>query len=219
MLTIHGAFGCWSRCKRINPRSGFPGLHPSFPVKGQLDWLAVLHIVSKRPGLLATPYCSGLRCQTTPTMPSADSCAVVTTHCWSVRSPGVSPCTVDAQPLDLRLWSLMDMDFVPSCALVRPQRLLSSFCSSARTFAPRFLQTPPRGGALALRYPSPPSGWERDLHPPSTGTCPAHIIYHPQSGWFEDTPLKGGAEEGCPLQGVHEGTRLLEARQRARNHS
>jgi len=45
------------------------------------------------------------------------------------------------------------------------------------------------------------------------------IIYHPQSGWFEDTPLKGGAEEGCPLKGVHEGTGLLEARQRARNHS
>src|SRR2546427_2571709 len=45
------------------------------------------------------------------------------------------------------------------------------------------------------------------------------IIYHPQSGWFEDTPLKGGAEEGCPLKGVHEGTCLLEARQRARNHS
>jgi His Kinase A (phospho-acceptor) domain len=45
------------------------------------------------------------------------------------------------------------------------------------------------------------------------------IIYHPQSGWFEDTPLKGGAEEGCPLKGVHEGTCLLEARERARNHS
>ncbi|MDQ1404809.1 MAG: hypothetical protein QOG55_438, partial [Acidobacteriaceae bacterium] len=27
-------------------------------------------------------------------------------------------------------------------------------------FAPRFLQTPPRGDALALRYPSPPSGWD-----------------------------------------------------------
>src|SRR5712664_700795 len=41
------------------------------------------------------------------------------------------------------------------------------------------------------------------------------IIYHPQSGWFEDTPLKGGAEEGCPLKGVHEGTCLLEAEQHA----
>src|ERR1700704_3783422 len=45
------------------------------------------------------------------------------------------------------------------------------------------------------------------------------IIYHPQSGWFEDTPLKGGAEEGYPLKGVHEGTCLFEARQHAWNHS
>ena len=67
------------------------------------------------------------------------------------RSPGVSSCAFGAQPLDLRLWSLMDMDFVLSCALVRPQRLLSSFCSSARTFVPRFLQTPPHDDALALR--------------------------------------------------------------------
>src|SRR5206468_1260834 len=26
------------------------------------------------------------------------------------------------------------------------------------------------------------------------------IIYHPQSGWFEDTPPKGGTEEGYPLK-------------------
>ncbi len=45
------------------------------------------------------------------------------------------------------------------------------------------------------------------------------INYHPQSGWFEDTPLKGGTEEGCPLKGVHEGTCLIEARQPAWNHS
>src|SRR5882672_10456132 len=38
---------------------------------------------------------------------------------------------------------------------------------------------------------------------------PTEINYHPQSGWFEDTPLKGGTEEGCPLKGVHEGTCLL----------
>src|SRR6266852_3213287 len=35
------------------------------------------------------------------------------------------------------------------------------------------------------------------------------ISYHPQSGWFEDTPLKGGTKEGCPMKGVHEGTCLL----------
>jgi hypothetical protein len=45
------------------------------------------------------------------------------------------------------------------------------------------------------------------------------IIYHPQSEWFKDTPLKGGAEEGYPLKGVHEGTCLFEARQRAWNQS
>ena len=91
------------------------------------------------------------------------------------RSPGVSSCAFGAQPLDLRLWSLMDMDFVLSCALVRPQRLLSSFCSSARTCDTRFFQTSPHGDALALLSPSPPSGWQRDLHPPSAGTCPAHM--------------------------------------------
>src|SRR5467141_5290829 len=48
---------------------------------------------------------------------------------------------------------------------------------------------------------------------------PTQINYHPQSGWFEDTPLKGGTEEGCPLKGVHEGTCLIEARQPAWNHS
>jgi hypothetical protein len=55
-----------------------------------------------------------------------------------------------------------------------------------------------------------------ERHYPSTEP---KIIYHPQSGWFEDTPLKGGAEEGYPLKGVHEGICLLEARQRAWNRS
>ena len=27
------------------------------------------------------------------------------------------------------------------------------------------------------------------------------INYHPQSGWFEDAPLKGGAVMGCPCKG------------------
>jgi len=56
---------------------------------------------------------------------------------------------------------LMDMDFEISRSLVRPSRLLSNFCSSARLVAPRCLPTPRHRDALALRYPSPPSGWER----------------------------------------------------------
>src|SRR5262249_985527 len=51
----------------------------------------------------------------------------------------------------------------------------------------------------------------QDLH--------ARITYHPQSGWFEDTPLQGGTEEGCPLKGVHEGTFLIEAGHPAWNYS
>ena len=159
---------------------GSRGFTPASQLKA--NWIGLLSFIafSRDNAYLPLPTVQAFGALMTPTMPSADSCGVLTPHCWSVspsgvslsgtprRSPGVSPCTVDAQPLDLRLWSLMDMDFVPSRALVRPERLLSSFCSSARTFVPRFLQTTPRGVALALRYPSPPSGWERDLHPPST---------------------------------------------------
>jgi hypothetical protein len=61
------------------------------------------------------------------------------------RSPGVSSIAFGAQPPDLRFAPLMDMDFAIRCPLVRRLRLVSGFCPSARTFASRFLQTPPRG--------------------------------------------------------------------------
>jgi hypothetical protein len=41
----------------------------------------------------------------------------------------------------------MDMDFAVSGPLVRRLRLVPGSCPSTRTFAPRFLQTPPRGGS------------------------------------------------------------------------
>ena len=41
--------------------------------------------------------------------------------------------------------ALMDMDFRDTLPAVRRSRLVSGFCSSARTFAPRFVQTPPHG--------------------------------------------------------------------------
>ena len=63
------------------------------------------------------------------------------------RSPGVSSIAFGAQPPDLRFASLMDLDFAMCRPLVRRLRLISSFCSSARTFDPRFLQTPPRDGS------------------------------------------------------------------------
>src|SRR5258705_2995175 len=49
--------------------------------------------------------------------------------------------------------------------LLAPPTVKSDSCPSARIFAPRFLQTPPRGDALALRYPSPPSGWDGTFTP------------------------------------------------------
>src|SRR5262249_12478879 len=57
--------------------------------------------------------------------------------------------------------------------------------------------------SMAPRDPSDGSGLDRSC------LDDGGISYHPQSGWFEDTPLKGGPEEGCPLKGVHEGIFLL----------
>jgi hypothetical protein len=77
------------------------------------------------------------------------------------RSPEVSTTAFCAQPPNLRLTSLMDMDLAITRSLVRRPRLLSGSCPSAHAFARRFLQTLPHGNAFALRYPSPPSGWEK----------------------------------------------------------
>jgi len=52
--------------------------------------------------------------------------------------------------------------------------LLSSSCSSARVFAPRFLQTSPRDSALALRYHFTSITLWRGLTPPSYRSCSAH---------------------------------------------
>ena len=59
----------------------------------------------------------------------------------------------------------MDVDFAVSRPLVRRSRLISGFCPSTRTFAPRFLQTSPRGDSpCVITSPSPPSGWAEDFH-------------------------------------------------------
>src|SRR5882762_9817856 len=56
--------------------------------------------------------------------------------------------------------------------------LLSGSCSSARVFAPRFFQAPPRSEccfALTLRYPFVSIRLGRGLSLPSCRTCLAHI--------------------------------------------
>jgi hypothetical protein len=74
-------------------------------------------------------------------------------------------------------------DFVVTCPLVPSvPHLRSGSCASPRIFGLGFLQTPPHDDALALRYPSPPSGWERDFHPPSQPACPARVKHPPLKG-------------------------------------
>jgi hypothetical protein len=102
-------------------------------------------------------------------MPSADFCTAVSAPCRALSPesetrcspPAIRSTAVHTQPPDLRSAPLMEMRFAVFCPLARRSRLLSGSCPSARAFAPRFLQTPPRDDALAVRYPSPPSGWER----------------------------------------------------------
>lgn len=102
-------------------------------------------------------------------MPSADFCAALVAPHGTIspavgtrrRPPAISSTAVRTQPPNLRSAPLMEMRFAVSCPLARRSRLVSGSCSSARAFAPRFLQTPPHDDALAVRYPSPPSGWER----------------------------------------------------------
>src|SRR5713226_4796630 len=60
-------------------------------------------------------------------------------------------------------------DLVVACPLVpNVPHLVSGSCSSPRPFAPRFLQTPPHGDALALHLSfGSTSAWTGDSHPPA----------------------------------------------------
>jgi len=66
------------------------------------------------------------------------------------RSPEVSSTAFRASPPNLRFAPLMEMGFAVTGLLAQRLRLIFGSCSSTRTFATRFLQTPPRGDALAL---------------------------------------------------------------------
>ncbi len=92
-------------------------------------------------------------------MPYADFCRRVRMICITLshgfvtydRSPEVSSTAFRASPPNLRSAPLMEMGFAKPGPLAQRSRLVFGFCSSARTFALRFLQTPPRDDALALR--------------------------------------------------------------------
>jgi hypothetical protein len=104
------------------------------------------------------------------------------------RSPGVSSAAFRAQSPDLRFAPLMDVDFAVSSPLVRRLRLISGFCPSTRTFAPRFLQTPPHGDSpCVITSPSPPSGWAGDFHPQAAEHAQHTTKRHPQRSTVAST--------------------------------
>src|SRR5262245_59280801 len=67
-------------------------------------------------------------------------------------------------------------DFTVTCPLVPGvPHLVSGSCSSPHIFGLGFLQTPPRGDALALLLAfGCADTWHGDLHPASSAPCPAH---------------------------------------------
>jgi hypothetical protein len=93
-----------------------------------------------------TPRLAGIAAKTSALRSERLSAASVAAATQG-RSPRVSSAPFRAQSPDLRFASLMDMDFAVRWPLVRRLRLVSGFCSSTRTFAPRFLQTPPHDGS------------------------------------------------------------------------
>ncbi len=116
------------------------------------------------------------------TMPSADFCRAVrephdalshefVTH---DRPPEVSSTTFGTHPPDLQPGTLMDMDFAVTRPLVRSElpRIRFLFIGSCLRY--RFLQTPPRGDALASRLSFSSIRMDGGLTPPSDRTCSAH---------------------------------------------
>ena len=152
---------------RIPPHGGHPALRRFTPPADDAlpPSLDMTPLIRAPEGLQPsrTTRCSA------PTTPAADFCGRIRVNYSTLsresatcrRSPAISSAAFDTRPPDLPPASLMDTDFVVSCQLVRRRRPQIRFLSiSPYLFAPRFLQTPPRGDALALRYPSPPSGWD-----------------------------------------------------------
>jgi len=137
-----------------------------------------------------------------PTRPSADSCLPLS-EALASRSPtgqqaGLPGAVFTPAVPQRRIYTTRPQaveDFVAPCPLVPSvARLVSGSCPSPRPFAPRCLQTPPRGDALALPFSFGLPSLERGLPPPSVKTCPAHTTKltgrEPRSG------LRSGAAGG-----------------------
>jgi hypothetical protein len=86
-------------------------------------------------------------------------------------------------------------DFVVTCPLVPgAPPLLSGSCASPRAFGFGVLQTPPRGGALALLLAfGSAHTWHGDFHPVSSVPCLAHTPKLPGAALF----AASGAAPDC----------------------
>jgi hypothetical protein len=108
-------------------------------------------------------------------MPSADFCGVVREDCSALSPSQDTPQISRGKPsyrLGIRARLIKHShvwmeDFAVACPLVPTvPHLLSGSCPSPRTFAPRCLQTPPRGDALAFPLSfGCTHTWTRDFHP------------------------------------------------------
>ena len=101
-----------------------------------------------------------------------------------LRPPEVSTNAFATHLPDLQPWTLMDMDFAIISPLVRPERLVSDFCSSGQRFACGFLQIPPHDGHPCRPANSSPCRACRGLSPPSGCALPG-------------APIKKAAHKSC----------------------
>ena len=153
------AFRRWGLRRSFTSKLTFRRLHRSCPWKLRRSGLA-----GAWPSMRAAYYYPDLSVRAfatcVTTMPSADFCRAVKAPCDAFshesgthgRSPEVSSTAFRAQPPNLQPAPLMDMDFAVIARSSGAVCLISGSCPSARVFAPRFFQTPPRDDALALRY-------------------------------------------------------------------
>jgi hypothetical protein len=144
-----------------------------------------------------------IRCQPVAELTSAlrSDCLSTTSVARATqdRPPGVSSAAFRAQSPDLRFASLMDMDFAVSRPLVRRSRLIPGFCPSTRTFASRFLQTPPRDDSPCVWLTLP--GRPGEFHPEPPTDPDVNLSIHPARATQRRLPpsIKTRSSSGFPL--------------------
>jgi hypothetical protein len=166
-----------------SPLNRFPfRLHRllNLPSSAGADWRAHGHHESDV--LLLTLTVLGLPHFREYYAPAADFGRSIRVHLFTLtresptcrRSPQISSTALDTRPPDLPPVPLMDRGFAVTCQLAqhrRPHHPVLVHRPVALLHAS--FRPPPRGDALALRCPSPPSGWDGTFTP-SGRTCSAY---------------------------------------------